>query len=122
MASPEYLANRSAASGAAVSAVPAPDRRAAFGSMAVSSAIMALNDFFMIVLAFAFALLTRTVLVSHFAPSLAVHSGFLSRPEEVVYLGWFILAYILVARRYGLYAPAPSQTEATRSGSSFRAV
>ncbi len=31
-------------------------------------------------------------------------------PLDLFYLGWFLLAYVLVARRYGLYAAVPTGT------------
>jgi exopolysaccharide biosynthesis polyprenyl glycosylphosphotransferase len=73
-----------------------------------TAAIMALNDLVAILIAFAIALAVRSFLVGRIDPSLAVHAGFWTNPIAFVYLGWFVLAYMLVARRYGLYASAPA--------------
>jgi exopolysaccharide biosynthesis polyprenyl glycosylphosphotransferase len=69
---------------------------------------MALNDLLMILLAFAAALALRAALSGHLFHILSTSPSPWPRLMDIVYLGWFVLAYILVAHRYGLYSSAPS--------------
>lgn len=62
-----------------------------------------LGDACTILVAGAMAVLLRTILV-HGASHLVISA----RPIGIVYLIWFSLAYLLVARQHGLYAPFPS--------------
>jgi exopolysaccharide biosynthesis polyprenyl glycosylphosphotransferase len=72
--------------------------------------VMALNDLLMIVLAFAAALVLRTMVVFRIHPVLGKAPAYWAIPVEIAYLGWFALAFVLVARRYGLYAPIAGST------------
>ena len=110
MATSEYLRNGSAAKGpqASVSRIPAVSRRGVVGPGTIASAVMVLNDLLMILLAFGLSLMLRTVLVARIAPVLAESMNYSASGIDVVYLSWFVLAYVLVARRYGLYSPIPS--------------
>lgn len=67
-----------------------------------------LGDAFTILVAGAVAVLLRTILVDG-ARHLALMGWRLwASPIGIVYLFWFLLAYLLVARQYGLYAPFPN--------------
>jgi exopolysaccharide biosynthesis polyprenyl glycosylphosphotransferase len=81
------------------------------GPAVVASLLMMLNDALAILLAFGAALILRAILfdkISH--ASRPLHT--VSAPLGAIYLLCFILAYILVARRYGLYSPIPLATGA----------
>jgi exopolysaccharide biosynthesis polyprenyl glycosylphosphotransferase len=79
------------------------------GPTVVTSLLMMLNDSLAILLAFGAALILRAILfakISHFP----VFPHDVSTPLSAVYLVWFMLAFVLVARRYGLYAAIPAST------------
>ena len=109
MATSEYLRNGKGRqrSPAPVLELPAPGRPGVIGSATVTSAVMVANDALMILLAFGLALALRTVVIARFAPAAMVRAGYWPSAMDLFYLGWFSLAYVLVARRYGLYAPVP---------------
>jgi exopolysaccharide biosynthesis polyprenyl glycosylphosphotransferase len=112
MATSEYIRNGSTTKKTqeAVSQLPAANRRAPIGPATATAAVMALNDLLMILLAFAAALVLRTAVLSRLYPALGKVPAYWAHPVEFVYLGWFALAFILVARRYGLYAPIAGST------------
>jgi exopolysaccharide biosynthesis polyprenyl glycosylphosphotransferase len=67
-----------------------------------------LGDACTILFAGAISVLLRTILV-HGAEQLVVMDERLwTSPIGLVYLFWFLFAYLLVARQHGLYAPVPS--------------
>lgn len=111
MATSEYLRNGSAASGrqGTVSSLPST-RRGTIGPAAAAIAVMVVNDLLMIVLAFGMALLMRTLVGARAASVLHDHPGYWATPMELVYFGWFALAYVFVARRYGFYSSTPLGT------------
>src|SRR5271170_5289436 len=82
------------------------------GPSMVSSLIMMLNDSLAILLAFGTALVLRAILFDKTPRFPAVPHDITAAPMGLVYLVWFILAFILVARRYGLYSPIPLATGA----------
>jgi len=109
MATSEYLRNGSSARGATA---PAPTlasaaRRSVVGPAAAASAVMVVNDMLVILLAFGMALVLRTIVVARVAPVLGGGADYWATPIDMFYLGWFVLAYVLVARRYGLYSGSP---------------
>ena len=107
MATSEYLRNESSAkrAPAAVSPLPAPGKGARLGPATAMSAAMVVGDLITLLVAFWIALALRIAV----APRLGLHlHSYWVRPSDVVYLVWFAIAYILVARRYGLYASVPS--------------
>jgi exopolysaccharide biosynthesis polyprenyl glycosylphosphotransferase len=109
MATSEYLRNGKAEqrNQAPVLQLPAAARRAVIGPATVASVVMVANDLLMIVLAFGIALTLRAVIVARIVPLAAGHPSLWPSPIDLFYLSWFALAYILVARRYGLYASVP---------------
>ncbi len=84
--------------------------RGVVGPSMVSSLIMMLNDSLAILLAFGTALVLRAILFGKAARFSGVSHDMTSAPLGAVYLVWFILAFVLVARRYGLYSPIPLST------------
>ena len=73
----------------------------------VASALMMLNDVLVVLAAFGASLAAHAMLSLHF-PSLRVipleHSAV---PSDLFYLAAFLLALLVVSRRYGLYNPVP---------------
>ncbi len=78
----------------------------------VAAFIMMLNDGLAILLAFATALVLRAMLYEKVAKFSGIIHGIVGSPLDLLYLAWFILAYVLVARRYGLYSSIPLSTGA----------
>jgi len=78
----------------------------------VSSLIMMLNDGLAILIAFATALVLRALIFDKATRFSDVPHDVTSAPVGLFHLGWFIFAYVLVARRYGLYSPVPLATGA----------
>ena len=109
MATSEYLRNSKARERehAPVLQLPAAARHAVIGSATVASAVMMFTDVLMILLAFGVALALRLIVVARVVPMVAAEPTYWPSPVDMFYLGWFALAYVLVARRYGLYAPVP---------------
>jgi exopolysaccharide biosynthesis polyprenyl glycosylphosphotransferase len=73
---------------------------------------MMLNDSVAILLAFGAALFLRSILFDKSAHFSGIFHDIAMAPLSLIYLAWFILAYALVARRYGLYSPIPLATGA----------
>jgi exopolysaccharide biosynthesis polyprenyl glycosylphosphotransferase len=73
---------------------------------------MMMNDAFAILLAFGSALVLRSFLFENGAQFSDVFHGLTREPINLIYLVWFMFAYALVARRYGLYSPIPLSTGA----------
>jgi exopolysaccharide biosynthesis polyprenyl glycosylphosphotransferase len=112
MATSEYLRNRDSAnrSKAPVLQLPASTRRTIIGPATVASVVMMANDVLMILLAFGLALALRAFAGAKIVSLAGSGFTFWATPVDLFYLGWFVLAYVLVSRRYGLYAPAPTGT------------
>jgi exopolysaccharide biosynthesis polyprenyl glycosylphosphotransferase len=110
MATSEYLRNGEAPKRpqAPILQLPAATRHAVIGPATVASVVMMANDVLMILLAFGMALALRMVVVARIAPAAGGPVNYWATPIDLFYLGWFILAYVLVSRRYGLYAPVPT--------------
>lgn len=111
MATSEYLRNGTAASRTqgAVTQLPSGARRRSIGPGAAAAAVMVINDVLMILLAFGVALVLRGPVVTRLLPYLGFgRVGATSL--DLGYLGWFVLSYVVVARRYGLYSATPGAT------------
>lgn len=80
------------------------------GPTVVTSLLMMLNDSLAILLAFGAALILRAILFAQISHFRSYPHDVVSTPLSAVYLIWFMLAFILVARRYGLYAAIPAST------------
>jgi exopolysaccharide biosynthesis polyprenyl glycosylphosphotransferase len=72
------------------------------------SAVMVFADVLTMLLAFGVALALRMTIVGRRAPVPGVHWAYWPNSADALYLIWFMVAYLLVARRYGLYGPVPS--------------
>lgn len=84
-------------------------RRSGFGPSTVAAAAVMLNDVLAIVVAFGLAILLRTLITrTNLLPG--IPKTVPDTPMDLFYLGWFLLAFVLVARRYGLYATLPTGT------------
>jgi exopolysaccharide biosynthesis polyprenyl glycosylphosphotransferase len=114
MATSEYLRNRDSSkrTQAPVLQLPAATRHTVIGPATVASVVMMANDVLMILLAFGVALLLRMLAVTKVAPAAGAGLYYWVTPVDLFYVGWFVLAYVLVSRRYGLYAPVPTGTGA----------
>jgi exopolysaccharide biosynthesis polyprenyl glycosylphosphotransferase len=112
MATSEFLRNGSPAKKVqdSVSHLSAAKRRTSIGPATATAAVMVLNDLLMILLAFAAALVLRTAVIYRIYPLLGKTPSHWAHPVELAYLGWFALAFVFVARRYGLYAPIAGGT------------
>jgi exopolysaccharide biosynthesis polyprenyl glycosylphosphotransferase len=110
MATSEYLRNDKSKGRpqASVLQIPPATRHAATGSATVVSIVMMANDVLMILLAFGVALGLRTLIAAKMVTAVAGRTTFMPTPIDLVYVSWFALAYVLIARRYGLYAPVPA--------------
>jgi exopolysaccharide biosynthesis polyprenyl glycosylphosphotransferase len=69
-----------------------------------------LNDALAILVAFGLAVLLRMLITRRDIVSGAGLKGVPNTPLDLFYLGWFLLTYVLVARRYGLYSTTPTGT------------
>lgn len=83
-------------------------RRRGMGPTAAAAAVMVINDLLMILLAFGLAVVLRGTVVARLLTTSAGHAKFGMNSIDFAYLGWFVLSYVLVSRRYGLYAATPS--------------
>lgn len=112
MATSEYLRNRQDRDRpqGPVLQLPASPRRSGIGPSTVASALVMLNDVLAIVVAFGLAVLLRMLVTRWDLIPGAGLGSVPNTPLDLFYLGWFLLAYVLVARRYGLYATIPSGT------------
>lgn len=111
MATSEYLRNREGdRAQASVLQLPAGARRGGIGPSTIASAMVMVNDVVAILVAFGISVLLR-MLITRWS---LIHGAGLrtvpNTPLDLFYLGWFLLAYVLVARRYGLYATVPTGT------------
>jgi exopolysaccharide biosynthesis polyprenyl glycosylphosphotransferase len=107
MATSEYIRNRNAETRTqeGVASIPSAARQRFFGHTAATAAVMVVNDMLMVLVAFGLALVLRTGVIAKVFPLLLSGPRSWVGPVDLAYLSWFMLAYILVARRYGLYGP-----------------
>lgn len=113
MATSEYLRNEGSAR-RTPSDGPSPiqvDRRGRLGASAAATATMMFGDVISILIAFLAALGLRVAMAQRFAPhpERVLHES-LNAPAGLFYLFWFIFAYVIVARRYGLYNSIPANS------------
>lgn len=110
MATSEYLRNENSARRArtTVSHLPFSARGVRIEPVVATSAAMILGDVLTILLAFAAAVALRLGAAARLATASGVHLRTWAGPADAVYLMWFMVAYLLIARRYGLYASVPS--------------
>jgi exopolysaccharide biosynthesis polyprenyl glycosylphosphotransferase len=110
MATSEYLRNGKAGQRpqAPVLQLPPASRHTVFGSATVTSAIMMSNDILMVVLAFVIALTVRTLILAKLVSSVLPPPSLWPSAIDLISLSWFAFAYIVAARRHGLYGPVPA--------------
>ncbi|MGC2639903.1 MAG: sugar transferase [Acidobacteriaceae bacterium] len=108
MATSEYIRNGSTGTNgrAKVSQLPSASRRWGIGPAAATAAVMIINDLLMILVAFGLSVVLRMAVATRVA-WVAGRPTAWATPAELAYFGWFAVAYVLVARRYGLYSPTP---------------
>lgn len=85
-------------------------------------ALRMLTDVLLMIGSAAVSLLVRVLLLHNFRGYWGVGAGVASTGEGFLYLAWFILCYILVARRYNLYAPVPLRNGAHETRLIFQAM
>jgi exopolysaccharide biosynthesis polyprenyl glycosylphosphotransferase len=111
MATSEFLRNESSAKRGPgpVSQLPVSGKGVRTGATATMSAAMIAGDTVTMLLAFGVAVALRVSLAARLAPESGMQlRDYWAQPTDLVYLVWFMAAYLLVARRYGLYASVPS--------------
>ncbi len=81
--------------------------RSIAGVSVATPALRMFTDAWVIVLAAVIALLVRTLVFGDLVHIKDVSPSISDGPEGLLYLLWFMLAYLLVARRYGLYGQVP---------------
>ncbi|HEX4039001.1 MAG TPA: sugar transferase [Acidobacteriaceae bacterium] len=107
MATSEYLRNRGQnRAKAPVLQIPAAPRRTIIGPETSASALMIAGDVLSILLACGLAVAVRNYAVPKLA-SLHMAPGAQITPVYVISAVWFVLAYVMVARRFGLYSSIP---------------
>ncbi|MGC2544664.1 MAG: hypothetical protein WA426_02370, partial [Silvibacterium sp.] len=61
------------------------------------------NDLIAILVAFVAAFVLRAIFLDKLTRFWGIRHGIGTAPLGMLYLAWFVLVYVLVARRYGLY-------------------
>ena len=112
MATSEYLGNGKAGNRiqAPVLQLPGSPRRAGIGPATAASGLLMIKDVLGILAAFGLAILLRVMVTRWSLIPGAGLQGIPNTARDLLYLAWFMLAFILVARRYGLYATVPMGT------------
>jgi exopolysaccharide biosynthesis polyprenyl glycosylphosphotransferase len=106
MATSEYISSNGAPSEnlpPPVSPVRLEKTRDQFSASVMAPLPMVFNDVVTILLAFVAALVLRAIFIDKVIRFSGIRHSFSTTPLGVLYLGWFVLVYVLVARRYGLY-------------------
>jgi len=104
MATSEYISGKEISRGThATSSAQLAKSRRLFNASVLSHLPMVFNDAVTIVFALGAALVLRAIFIDKAArfSNIPHHLGV--APLNVLYFGWFVLVYVLVARRYGLY-------------------
>ncbi|MBW4026806.1 sugar transferase [Acidipila rosea] len=108
MATSEYIRKGSSPGTAKGSPVNVKTHRRITSPALLTSALMMATDVLVVLVAFAAALLIHAMLISRVALFREVPLEMSSGPLDVIYLVWFLLALVVVSRRYGLYNAIPS--------------
>lgn len=107
MATSEYLKGTGKRRGFQVPEEKALRGNSIAGVSLATPALRMLSDAVLIGLSAFGAILIRLLLLHILRGYGGLSAGFASTSTGWLYLGWFMLCYVLVARRYGLYAPVP---------------
>jgi len=105
MATSEYIPGKELPEGSQASALSLQmgKSRHRVGAAILTHLPMVFNDAITIVFALAAALVLRAIFVEKAVRFSDIPLRLGIAPISVIYLGWFVLVYVLVARRYGLY-------------------
>ncbi|MGB7189694.1 MAG: hypothetical protein WBD10_06125, partial [Acidobacteriaceae bacterium] len=105
MATSEYIPDKRTSTGEIppLRAVPPRTPRGFFRASMLASLPMVLNDILAILLALGAALLLRAVFLDRVIRFRNMWQSIGGPSAGMLYLTWFVLVYVLVARRYGLY-------------------
>jgi exopolysaccharide biosynthesis polyprenyl glycosylphosphotransferase len=107
MATSEYIPEKGARSEhvAPVSPVRLGKSGNQFSASVLAPLPMVFNDVIAILLAFGAALVLRAIFLDKVMRFSGVRHSLGGPPLGLLYLAWFVLVYVVVARRYGLYGP-----------------
>ena len=111
MATSEYLRNERSPrrASAPVAHLPTSGKGTRLGPGTAVAAAMAAGDVITMLVAFGISLALRIWVAARMVPGSGMHlHGSWARPVDLFYLAWFLVAYLLIARRYGLYGSVPS--------------
>lgn len=103
MATSEYISKEISRGSQASSSAQIGKSHRLFNAAVLSHLPMVFNDAVTILLALGAALVLRAIFIDKVVRFTAIpyHLGLV--PLNILYFGWFVLVYVLVARRYGLY-------------------
>lgn len=121
MATSEYLKGAGKRHGFRVPEEQALRGNSIAGVSRATPVLRMLSDALLIGLSAVVAILIRILLLHNFKGDWGVGGGFVSVSAGLFYLAWFALCYVLVARRYGLYAPVPLRNGAHETRLIFQA-
>lgn len=105
MATSEYIPEKRAAREGIYSseAIPRRRSRSRLSGSVLAPLPMIFNDLISILLAFGAALVLRAIFLDKVSRFSGMRHSVAAAPLNLLYLAWFALVYMLVARRYGLY-------------------
>lgn len=105
MATSEYIPEKGARSGHIPPVSPVRLGKSAdqFSASVLAPLPMVFNDVIAILLAFGAALVLRAIFLDKVMRFAGIRHSLGGAPLGLLYLAWFVLVYVLVARRYGLY-------------------
>jgi exopolysaccharide biosynthesis polyprenyl glycosylphosphotransferase len=107
MLTSEYLKDGEEEKVAGFPPLQRPRGRSIAGVSLAAPALRMLSDALVILVATGVAIFLRTAVLGKLAALWGVDRSLSSDPIGLIYLLWFVFAYLLVARRYGLYSPMP---------------
>lgn len=121
MATSDYFKGAGKHAGLRVPAEQALRGKSIAGVSQATPALRMLKDAFLIGMAGVLAVMLRVVVLHDSRGAWNVGWGFVSAGSASIYLAWFAVCYMLVARRYGLYAAVPLRNGAHETRLIFQA-
>ncbi len=105
MATSEYISGKGVPEGSQASSLPLQMGRSRrlFGAAVLTHLPMVFNDAITIVFAFGAALVLRAIFMEKAVRFSDIPHRLGIAPISAIYFSWFVLVYVLIARRYGLY-------------------
>jgi exopolysaccharide biosynthesis polyprenyl glycosylphosphotransferase len=106
MATSEYIPDEGVSTGR-IPSIPLTRKRQSrgfFSASFLSPLPLVLSDVMAILLAFGLAFVLRVIVVDKADRLLGIRHSIGSVPMGLLYISWFVVVYVLVARRYGLYS------------------